>query len=103
MIKISLRRSIIFLNKSFIANLYAFLYNYMTFPDFSNSLNTRCSSFSQMMYGINGCNPEYVKSKEITSRYSIHSSTLRSWSKHGRIRFLLMPRRDICTIYSRNA
>eukprot|EP00835_Amoeboradix_gromovi_P006621 NODE_817_length_3942_cov_0.627374.p2 type:complete len:121 gc:universal NODE_817_length_3942_cov_0.627374:3299-3661(+) len=48
----------------------------MTFPDFSNSLNTRYSSFSQMANGINRCNPEYVKSKEIISRYSIQRHDL---------------------------
>eukprot|EP00835_Amoeboradix_gromovi_P004791 NODE_397_length_9427_cov_0.309605.p6 type:complete len:146 gc:universal NODE_397_length_9427_cov_0.309605:5020-4583(-) len=47
-----LTRSIVFLSKSFIANLYAFLYNFKTFPDFSYSLNTRCSSFSQMVNQI---------------------------------------------------
>eukprot|EP00835_Amoeboradix_gromovi_P006175 NODE_680_length_5258_cov_0.588486.p2 type:complete len:117 gc:universal NODE_680_length_5258_cov_0.588486:954-604(-) len=65
----------------------------MTFPAFSNSLNTRYSSFSQKVNGINGCNPEYVKSKEIINRYSIDSSTLRNWSKHGRIRCLSIPRK----------
>eukprot|EP00835_Amoeboradix_gromovi_P004514 NODE_355_length_10246_cov_0.288263.p6 type:complete len:119 gc:universal NODE_355_length_10246_cov_0.288263:507-863(+) len=34
-----------------------------------------------------------VISKEITNRYSIHSSTLRNWSKHGTIRCLSMPRK----------
>eukprot|EP00835_Amoeboradix_gromovi_P001419 NODE_63_length_25098_cov_0.440498.p23 type:complete len:100 gc:universal NODE_63_length_25098_cov_0.440498:20674-20973(+) len=42
----------IFLNKSFIANSYIFLYHFNTFPDFSNSLNTRYSSYSQVVNGI---------------------------------------------------
>eukprot|EP00835_Amoeboradix_gromovi_P003224 NODE_204_length_14945_cov_0.251313.p10 type:complete len:167 gc:universal NODE_204_length_14945_cov_0.251313:12650-12150(-) len=47
-----------------------------------------------MIYGINGCNPKFVKSKEITSRYNINSLTLRNWSKYGTIRCLSMPEKE---------
>eukprot|EP00835_Amoeboradix_gromovi_P004590 NODE_366_length_10082_cov_0.124211.p9 type:complete len:105 gc:universal NODE_366_length_10082_cov_0.124211:8092-7778(-) len=63
----------------------------MTSPDFYNTIITRYSSSLQMVNGINRCNPEYVKSKEVTNICSIDSSTLRNWSKHGRIRCLSTP------------